>query len=96
MKLNVFTEEEAKKATLEYFNGDELASQVWVNKYALKDSDGNLYEKTPSDMHHRLASEIARIENQYPNPLSEQYYTFDITTLEEKSEIISKINKKTG
>ena len=72
MKLNVFTEEEAKKATLEYFNGDELASQVWVNKYALKDSDGNLYEKTPSDMHHRLASEIARIENKYPNPLSEQ------------------------
>ncbi len=72
MKLNVFTEEEAKKATLEYFKGDELASQVWVNKYALKDSDGNLYEKTPSDMHHRLASEIARIENKYPNPLSEQ------------------------
>lgn len=72
MKLNVFTEEEAKKATLEYFNGDELASQVWVNKYALKDSDGNLYEKTPSDMHHRLAGEIARIEKKYPNPLSEQ------------------------
>jgi len=57
---------------LEYFKGDELAAKVWVNKYALKDSQGNIFEKSPEDMHHRLASEIARIENKYKNPLSEQ------------------------
>jgi ribonucleoside-diphosphate reductase alpha chain len=59
-----------KKATL-YFNGDSLAAGVWVNKYALKDSDGNLYELTPDDMHRRIAKEIARIEKRYPNPMSE-------------------------
>jgi ribonucleoside-diphosphate reductase alpha chain len=64
--------EEAFKASEEYFNGDELAAKVWANKYALKDSQGNLYESTPDDMHHRLASEIARIEKNYTNPLSEQ------------------------
>ena len=67
-----FTEEEARRASKEYFGGDELAAQVWVNKYALKDSQGNLYERTPEDMHWRLACEIARIENKYPNPLNEQ------------------------
>ena len=67
-----FTEEEARRASKEYFGGDELAAQVWVNKYALKDSQGNLYERTPEDMHWRLAREIARIENKYPNPLNEQ------------------------
>ena len=67
-----FTEEEARKASKEYFGGDELAAQVWVNKYALKDSQGNLYERTPADMHWRLAREIARVERKYPNPLSEQ------------------------
>ncbi len=55
----------------EYFKGDELAANVWVNKYALKDSAGNIYERTPNDMHRRLASEIARVEKKYPNPLSE-------------------------
>ena len=60
------------KATGEYFGGDQLAADVWMNKYALKDSDGNIYELTPDDMHHRIASEIARIEKHYPNPLSEK------------------------
>jgi ribonucleoside-diphosphate reductase alpha chain len=63
--------DEAFKASLEYFNGDELAARVWVNKYALKDSKGLLYERTPDDMHRRLASEIGRIEQKYSNPLSE-------------------------
>ena len=57
---------------MNYFTGDELAAKVWVNKYALKDALGNIYEKSPVDMHHRLAGEIARIEVKYPNPLSEQ------------------------
>lgn len=60
------------KAATEYFKGDELAANVWVNKYALKDSAGNIYERTPDDMHKRLASEIARVEKKYPNPLSEE------------------------
>ena len=67
-----YSREEAVKASLEYFDGDELAANVWVNKYALKDSDGNLYEKSPEQMHRRLARELARIENKYPNPLSEE------------------------
>lgn len=72
MELQKVNELDAKKATIDYFCGDELAAQVWVNKYALKDSAGNLYETTPADMHHRLAREIARIEAKYKNPLSEQ------------------------
>lgn len=67
-----YTFDEAFKASLNYFTGDELAAKVWVNKYALKDALGNIYEKSPVDMHHRLAGEIARIEVKYPNPLSEQ------------------------
>lgn len=62
--------DEAYEASLEYFNGDELAARVWVTKYALKDSHGNLYEKDPNDMHKRIASELARIESNYSNPLS--------------------------
>lgn len=65
-----FSYEEALNASIEYFNGDQLAATVWINKYALKDSEGNIYELTPDDMHYRLANEIARIENNYPNPLS--------------------------
>ena len=68
----IYTFKEALKASTEYFNGDELAANVWINKYALKDSQGNIYEKTPDDMHRRLASEIARIEQKYPNGLSEK------------------------
>ncbi|MBD5420040.1 MAG: adenosylcobalamin-dependent ribonucleoside-diphosphate reductase [Bacteroides sp.] len=67
-----FTGDEAYNGALEYFNGDELAARVWASKYALKDSYGNLYERTPDDMHRRIASEIARIESKYPNPMSEQ------------------------
>lgn len=66
-----YTQEEAVHASLEYFKGDDLAARVWVSKYALKDSDGNIYELTPDDMHRRIAREIARIEKKYPNPLSE-------------------------
>jgi len=72
MKKNNYTFDEAYKASLEYFFGDELAAKVFVTKYALKDAFGNIYEKTPADMHYRLASEIARIENKYPNPVSEK------------------------
>lgn len=72
MKSTVYTYDEALAASLEYFKGDELAARVWVNKYALKDSYGNIYEKTPDDMHWRLASEVARMESKYPNPLSAQ------------------------
>ena len=61
----------AVAASKEYFAGDDLAAQVWVSKYALKDSFGNIYETTPEDMHNRIAAELARIENNYPNPLSQ-------------------------
>src|SRR5690554_5474285 len=72
MKKKTYAFDEAIKASLEYFKGDELAAKVWVSKYALKDSQGNIYEKTPEDMHWRLAKEVARIEKKYANPLSEQ------------------------
>lgn len=70
METRHYSYDEAYQSSLEYFGGDELAARVWVNKYALKDSFGNIYEKNPHDMHLRLAKEIARIENKYPNPLS--------------------------
>ncbi|MBV1923720.1 MAG: adenosylcobalamin-dependent ribonucleoside-diphosphate reductase, partial [Flavobacteriaceae bacterium] len=66
-----YTQDEVFQAALAYFNNDELAARVWLNKYALKDSEGNIYELTPNDMHRRLAKEIARIEHRYPNPLTE-------------------------
>ena len=71
MEKKTFTQKEAELASVEYFKGDELAARVWSTKYALKDSYGNLYEQTPDDMHHRLAGEIARIEQKYANPMSE-------------------------
>jgi ribonucleoside-diphosphate reductase alpha chain len=67
-----YSQNEAFQASLDYFKGDDLAARVWVNKYALKDSFGHLFELTPDDMHRRLASEIARIEKNYDNPLSEE------------------------
>lgn len=70
--LTKYTFEQALEASLRYFQGDNLAAEVWVNKYALKDSDGNIYELSPEDMHRRLAREFARIEQNYPNPLSEE------------------------
>ena len=65
-----FSYDEAFEASLKYFDGDELAARVWVNKYAMKDSFGNIYEKSPEQMHWRIAGEIARIEQKYKNPLS--------------------------
>lgn len=72
MNTTTYSYEEAFQATLAYFDGDELAARVWVNKYAMKDSFGNIYEKSPVDMHHRLAAEMARIERKYPNPVPEE------------------------
>ncbi len=72
MKQQIYTHDEAFKAALDYFGGDELAARVWLNKYALKDSFGNIYEKSPEDMHWRIANEIARIESKYENPMSAQ------------------------
>src|SRR5690625_7835231 len=70
-KLKTYTTQEAYETALEYFKGDDLAARVWVNKYALKDSEGNIYEKSPDDMHRRIAKEIARVEKKYPNAMSE-------------------------
>ncbi|MCX7548254.1 adenosylcobalamin-dependent ribonucleoside-diphosphate reductase [Xanthomarina sp. F1114] len=67
-----YSQDDAFEASLKYFKGDDLAARVWINKYALKDSEGNLYELTPNDMHKRIAKEIARVEVRYPNPLSEK------------------------
>ncbi|MHB0754725.1 adenosylcobalamin-dependent ribonucleoside-diphosphate reductase [Polaribacter sp. M15] len=67
-----YLREEALQAAKTYFKGDELAASVWLNKYALKDSLNNIYEKSPDEMHQRIASEIARIEQKYKNPLTEQ------------------------
>jgi ribonucleoside-diphosphate reductase alpha chain len=66
----IYSHQDALKSTMEYFKGDELAATVWINKYALKDSKGKLYEKNPDEMHRRLAREIARIEKKYANPLT--------------------------
>ena len=74
---NTYTYDEAFKTSLEYFGGDELAARVWVNKYAMKDSFGHIFERSPRDMHHRIAAEIARIEKKYNNPVSEE----DVFTL---------------
>lgn len=71
MEPENYTYDEAFKASLEYFGGDELAARVWVSKYALKDSFGNIFELTPDDMHRRIAREIARIESKYESPMSE-------------------------
>lgn len=68
----IFSDQEAFNESLKYFKGDDLAARVWVNKYALKDSKGNVYEQSPNDMHWRIANEIARIEQKYPNPLSKE------------------------
>lgn len=70
-KRKNYSRSEVQKATIEYFNGDQLAADVWINKYALKDSEGNIFELTPDDMHMRIAEELARVEQHYPDPLSE-------------------------
>jgi len=71
VEYHAYPIEEVKAAAKEYFHGDALAGDVWANKYALKDSDGNTYELTPDEMHHRIVREIARIERRYPNPMKE-------------------------
>ncbi|HTO37488.1 MAG TPA: adenosylcobalamin-dependent ribonucleoside-diphosphate reductase [Brumimicrobium sp.] len=70
IELKVYSEEEILKSAIAYFKGDTLAGEVWMKKYALKDPQGNIYEKSPDEMHHRLAKEFARIEAKYPNPLT--------------------------
>lgn len=70
MDRPTYSYDDAYAASLRYFDGDELAARVWVSKYALKDSFGNIYEESPADMHRRIASEISRIESKYPNPMS--------------------------
>ena len=72
MEKKNYSYDEAYGESLKYFQGDELAARVWVNKYAVKDSFGNIYEKSPEDMHWRIANEVARIEAKYPNPLSSE------------------------
>lgn len=72
MEHKIYSYDEAFQASLQYFNGDELAARVWVNKYAMKDSFGSIFERTPEDMHHRIANELLRIEQKYPNPLSKE------------------------
>lgn len=79
METKTYSYDEAYEASLKYFKGDELAARVWVNKYAVKDSFGNIYEKSPEDMHWRIANEVARIEDKYPQALSakELFDVFD-------------------
>lgn len=72
MEKKIYSYDEAFEESLQYFQGDELAARVWVNKYAVKDSFGNIYEKSPEDMHWRIADEVARIEAKYPNALSSE------------------------
>jgi len=71
VKVKTYKPEEIRQATFDFFQGDELATKVWISKYALKDSFGNIFEKTPDDMHRRIAREIARIEKKYKNPMTE-------------------------
>lgn len=73
-KRNKYTYDQAVSAAKQYFDGDELSATVWVSKYALKDSDGNIYELTPEDMHHRIAKELARVESKFPNPVDEETF----------------------
>ena len=68
--IKTYTYDEAFEASLKYFAGDELAARVWVNKYAMKDSFGNIFEQSPDQMHWRIANEVARIEKKYKNPMS--------------------------
>ena len=78
MEKQIYSYDEAYEECLRYFQGDELAARVWVNKYAVKDSFGNIYEKSPEDMHWRIANEVARIEStailMIPSPFSSAYF----------------------
>lgn len=72
VELIKYDDEDVLNESIEYFKGDKLAAEIWIKKYALKDSSGNIYERTPEDMHKRIASELARVEKNFPNPLSEE------------------------
>ena len=91
--LNTYSYDEAFGESLKYFDGDELAARVWVNKYAMKDSFGHIYEKSPEDMHWRIANEIARIENKYKNPMTAQE-VFDL--LDHFRYIVPAVSPMTG
>ena len=81
MEKQIYSYDEAYEESLRYFQGDELAARVWVNKYAVKDSFGNIYEKSPEDMHWRIANEVARVESKYPNALTaKELYDLLVTT----------------
>lgn len=75
MEKRIYSYDEAFEASLQYFKGDELAARVWVNKYAVKDSFGNIYEKSPEDMHWRIANEVARIESKYKTGWTHNNFT---------------------
>lgn len=79
MKNKTYSYDEAFDASLKYFDGDELAARVWVNKYAMKDSFGNIYEQSPEDMHNRLANEISRIEQKYQTRCRQVRYSSCLT-----------------
>ena len=70
--MNIYSRKDVEKEANKYFNGDTLSRDVWINKYALKDSDDNIYELSPDDMHDRISSELNRMEEKYPNPLSKE------------------------
>ena len=93
VEKKTYSYDEAYNASLEYFKGDELAARVWVNKYAVKDSFGNIYEKSPEDMHWRIANEVARVEAKYPNALSSQEL-FDL--LDHFKDIVPQGSPMTG
>jgi ribonucleoside-diphosphate reductase alpha chain len=85
----IYSQEEAIQASLVYFKGDDLAARVWVNKYALKDSFGNVFELTPDDMHRRLASEIARVEKITPTLYQKKRFT-------KPSKILNTLYRRAG
>lgn len=72
LEKRIYSHEEVLAESLKYFNGDNLATDTWVRKYALKDLDNKYYELSPDDMHKRLTREFARIENKYQNPMTEE------------------------
>src|SRR5512133_489635 len=92
-EITTYSHDEAVEASIKYFRGDELAARVWANKYALKDSYGNMYEKTPDDMHRRLAREIHRVEKKYRNPLSEDLI---YNVLKDFKYIVPQVGPMTG
>ena len=103
MEKQIYSYDEAYEESLRYFQGDELAARVWVNKYAVKDSFGNIYEKSPEDMHWRIANEVARVESKYPNALTAKelydlldHFKYIVPIVEARKEVSSKSFNKIG